>query len=519
MEFKVAGVNINEKVRETLREYFIPVLIFTIIVLIVFTQSPLAPLTGGRIQFDSGVFLYTGWEMAEGYLPYLNSWDNKGPLLYFINMIGIIMNYEHGVWFIEVLFLLTSAVFMYKTFRIFAPKIVSVITVIYILIVIGGLLIGGNFTEEFALPFSYIAVYFFVKYIYEGFNFNKFQLLLLGSTFAATILLRPNIATIWPAFFIVYFFDKLHQKQWTTALRFLVLFLVGAILLILPFAYYLVSNHIFDEFINAAFITPFKFDKPSLQIRLISVLKLLLILNSQGQTMLIAICCLVGSTYFIFRKGTTQNGIKLIYFSTIIAFLLNVYANSLSGRDYVHYAISFIPILSLPTLFVFRWAVFLKAKYKDNNNYFHPIFLVTIVIIILIPSFVMQYSESKKSFNTIDPIENYILSHTTCEDKIQVYAHNSGLYYKTKRQASSEYSYILENGQFDDEFEKLMLETIFKDVMEQRPKVIVLYKRHEDYINETSFEITNKKEYDEYLQNNYLIDTKICDHKIYLRKN
>ena len=39
------------------------------------------------------------------------------------------------------------------------------------------------------------------------------------------------------------------------------------------------------------------------------------------------------------------------------------------------------------------------------------------------------------------------------------------------------------------------------------------------YPSKTSFEITNKKEYDEYLQNNYLIDTKICDHKIYLRKD
>ena len=38
---------------------------------------------------DNGVFLYGGQQLLAGKTPYLDFWDHKGPLIYFINAIGL----------------------------------------------------------------------------------------------------------------------------------------------------------------------------------------------------------------------------------------------------------------------------------------------------------------------------------------------------------------------------------------------------------------------------------------------
>ena len=49
---------------------------------------------------DSGVFLYIGSRILEGEVPYRGIWDHKGPLIYYINALGIALTpgSEYGVW-------------------------------------------------------------------------------------------------------------------------------------------------------------------------------------------------------------------------------------------------------------------------------------------------------------------------------------------------------------------------------------------------------------------------------------
>lgn len=517
---KLTYGNILERLKEIHREYLIPGLIFLITTIIALEQSSLAPFAGGKMDFDGGVYLYTGWKMAAGYLPYLDSWDNKGLLLYIINMIGIIINYNHGLWLIEILSLFVSAVFMYKTFRFWASKSISIISVIYVLITIAGLLNGGNYTEEFALPFSYIAIYIFAKYIFKDFDFKNYQSVLIGATFAATMLLRPNIATVWPAFCIVYFSYMLYKKKFSNALRFCIFFILGVVLTIIPFAYYLLHNNILNEFLNSVFTIPMGFNKPSIQQRLFAVRNLLVILNIPGEILIVAIGCWIGSTYIFLKKGFASDGSKLIYFSTLAAFFVNIYANSLSGYSYVHYAISFIPILSLPAMFAVKWSINrLKIRNSKKPNWFTISFVSSLMILLVLPSLIIQFYTDKAAYCSQDPLKNYIVSHTTDNDKIQVYSDCTELYYKTKRQAASRFSYTLTNGVLDDKFEKLMTETVFNDCIEQKPMAIVISTKYEDYITKLKLPINNKQAFENFLRKSYKLDAVIDEHKIYLRKD
>ena len=105
---------------------------------------------------DSSAFLYIGKRMAEGKLPYRDLFDHKGPLLYLIQRIGIGLtpgSYT-GVWLLELLGMALSAAYMLELAGLVTENRES--TYLAVLAVLGacGWMVwqGGNFTEEFALP-------------------------------------------------------------------------------------------------------------------------------------------------------------------------------------------------------------------------------------------------------------------------------------------------------------------------------------------------------------------------------
>ncbi|KEP72638.1 hypothetical protein HR12_42000 [Microbacterium sp. SUBG005] len=49
--------------------------------LIVSLSAYVPMIVSGHITRDSGVFLYTGMVVSRGGMPYVDSWDHKGPLL------------------------------------------------------------------------------------------------------------------------------------------------------------------------------------------------------------------------------------------------------------------------------------------------------------------------------------------------------------------------------------------------------------------------------------------------------
>src|SRR6185436_9663106 len=65
---------------------------------------------------DSGVFLYVGWRLLTGDVPYRDVWDHKPPLIYFINGLGLSITPDSlwGIWVIQGVFLFASFLLLYK---------------------------------------------------------------------------------------------------------------------------------------------------------------------------------------------------------------------------------------------------------------------------------------------------------------------------------------------------------------------------------------------------------------------
>ncbi|SDO45015.1 hypothetical protein SAMN04487848_0951 [Microbacterium sp. ru370.1] len=128
--------------------------------LIVSLAAYVPMIVSGHITRDSGVFLYTGMAVSRGGMPYVDSWDHKGPLLAVIETLawrlggGIV-----GAPILEALVLfsgLTVAGLMWSRWiRAWAPVLVLFVGVTYL-----GVFEGGNFTETWLFPFQLVAYSF-----------------------------------------------------------------------------------------------------------------------------------------------------------------------------------------------------------------------------------------------------------------------------------------------------------------------------------------------------------------------
>lgn len=96
---------------------FTTLLILGYLFLLAFTvvmKSPVNLWKNGDAGNDSSIFRYVGLEMAKGGMPYRDSFDHKGPLIFIINCFGIWISYYRGVWLIELISLFQHFVFYTK---------------------------------------------------------------------------------------------------------------------------------------------------------------------------------------------------------------------------------------------------------------------------------------------------------------------------------------------------------------------------------------------------------------------
>jgi hypothetical protein len=70
---------------------------------------------------NGGIFLYIGQRWFHGQIPYHYAWDNKGPVLFLINMIGVAISNRHvwGITLIEFIFIISTLIVANRLFKNF----------------------------------------------------------------------------------------------------------------------------------------------------------------------------------------------------------------------------------------------------------------------------------------------------------------------------------------------------------------------------------------------------------------
>ena len=128
------------------------------------------PIFNKEYSTDSSVFQVMAKGMLNHKVIYKDLFDHKGPIVYFINLIGIIIGDKLGLFIVEMVFLYISIIYIYKTAKLLLKECSSIV---YIIICMAYCLLsftyfqGGNLTEEYSIVFSSIALYYILKIICE----------------------------------------------------------------------------------------------------------------------------------------------------------------------------------------------------------------------------------------------------------------------------------------------------------------------------------------------------------------
>ncbi|MDM4761501.1 glycosyltransferase family 2 protein [Galbitalea sp. SE-J8] len=133
----------------------VPPLVVALAVVVV-AYLPLA--VAGVITRDSGVFTYTGRVMVMGGMPYVDSWDHKGPITYLVNALAWSTGLGiRGVIVLEALWLLAGLVALAAIWR----RVLGAAPICIGIVLVGasyvGTYEGGNFTETWLFPLQLVA--------------------------------------------------------------------------------------------------------------------------------------------------------------------------------------------------------------------------------------------------------------------------------------------------------------------------------------------------------------------------
>ncbi|MGE5252224.1 MAG: glycosyltransferase family 39 protein [Bacteroidota bacterium] len=140
---------------------------------------------------DSGFFMYSGRQILEGKIPYRDFWDHKGPLIFYIDALGLWLggNTAAAVWALELVWTSASVLCLFFLLRRVAGDIAAAVGCILLLIGLKTMMAGGNFTEDYGLLLTTLALAGFWLFSSSG---RLAWLLLSGLASAAAFLMLPS---------------------------------------------------------------------------------------------------------------------------------------------------------------------------------------------------------------------------------------------------------------------------------------------------------------------------------------
>ena len=118
------------------------------------TTSPLYEHHPFWFHGDSGIFQEMGVCLAQGGIPYVDLFDHKGPALWFIQALGILISPRLGIMLLQSLSLFITLILWYKSVHILTQR-----QTLSLLITFLGLFFVRRM-EPTIYKFAYISLYF-----------------------------------------------------------------------------------------------------------------------------------------------------------------------------------------------------------------------------------------------------------------------------------------------------------------------------------------------------------------------
>jgi len=407
--------------------------------LVIALQSPLHPFASALPATDSAVYIYTAQQMAAGKTLYLDLFEHKGPLLYLLNFLPLRLSAGNtgAIWLLELLLMFLNALLIIRIAGLFTDKTaVKVLAMAAALYPLGFYFEGGNFTEEYALPFLLGALYIFLEYMTgkkESLPVKK--ICLAGFFCGMVILLRINMIVEFGAycFILVLFFMK--HGRWKEIGQSILAFAGGLAASLIPAAAVLAVTGVFRQFWEAYFV--YNMDYSVGSNGLIDILRAVYVFWTREPMLPVSLVVLTGMLIDAVRNRDEDS--CWIGLASLVTLGGSLYAVAMSGRTYGHYAMILLPGFIVPSVMI------LETVYKKMNNTMAVAVLCTLALVSGAPKnaagFMMNIMGTMRADAGQQEIISYITEHSEEEDDVLILGNYCMYYLGAERSTDSRFFY------------------------------------------------------------------------------
>lgn len=461
---------------------------------------------------DSDDFIYIGWAVSKGQIPYVNFFDHKGFYFFFLEFLGYrLTNSYIGIWILEWISVFAAQLLSYVTLRKYVKSSIAILGVITGYTYTIFYLCNGNYVEAFTMPWIAIGVYLFARYFDDKrYDLNNLEIFGLAASFLIAMMMRQNSTGIWfiGCYFIV--IHKLVQKKYFEILRYGIVFAVGMLITFLPGLIYLTVHGAWKDFIETYWL--FNFGYVSDGGNKLHTIKYF------GVTLPGMVVVASGILTFFNRKKWNGDGLSLLMYYSLYGFSL-LFA-SMSGYTWEHYAIIMLPLFPIGFLIFFRNIMIL---YTDIQNItlrtvMYGILGFLIIGFLIDPSGnvlrgiaasgTSHYNSSNRY--TVKVIARRIKEKTNENQKISVIGNFGAYYWVSQRLSASKYFYQNPIVSVNPNIERGYI----SDIEKNKPAAIVVAgTKFLDDFPEFGYKIRS------ILEKDYVLNYNQEDQMLYFRKN
>lgn len=424
-------------------------------------EIPSWKLMPGR---DMGVFMYSGWRILEGDIPYIDIWDHKPPLLLYAHAAAVALGDWWGVFIMQVGMVYLAAVMSYwllkRAFGLL-PAVIATLLWIYISAPANQLK-----AEELTLPFQFGAMLLFVFCEKRG-RYGWYGVL-LGILGGCAFLFKQNFIGIWVAIGLYTLLKSLVNRSWGGFADAWGTILFGATIPVVISIIYFAAYGALDEYWDVAFVYNFAYSSVPVEGKLATMLGVLQFGFEQLGLSLRLIGVIWGIALIRLWQTLKRRSVPtspLVYF-LILALPIEFFFISVSGEEFIYYFTTLMPIIGL-TLAFFVYQIIVSAQallVSLNESNALPIHIqrhvqrasqgikdawywvipgaITIMILIGTQHFitVMNNPVGVRNDNRV-PTVNYLLENSSADDIVLLWGAEARVNFLAKRKAPGRFVY------------------------------------------------------------------------------
>ena len=224
--------------------------------------SGTSPLYNGHDWTDANTYLTMARGLLRGTVPYRDLFDHKGPLLYFVYALGVLISPSgfFGVFLLQIVALGTTLFFLYQTALLILEdrsRAAASAAVLPVFLLTSGIYYlpdnldyGGGSAEEFCLPLFAAALWLSARCEFRG-TWGRWPMFSMGVLAGCVCLVKFNLVLFWVGLLLPVFLRFLFRREWKPFLFSALWGALGVMAALAPYLLYGAATGSLDDFFYA----------------------------------------------------------------------------------------------------------------------------------------------------------------------------------------------------------------------------------------------------------------------------